>query len=79
MIIGSSYFVGITKDNYQIYNKNGNRTGNANIEQFGNPIQANEDDFVCLKGKIASLIESDGKCTKSRELTDEEYKAITQE
>jgi DNA/RNA endonuclease YhcR with UshA esterase domain len=79
VIIGSSYFIGITKDSYQIYDKNGNRTGTANIEQFGNPIQTNEDDFVCLKGKIASLIGSDGECKKSRELTNEEYKAITQE
>ena len=77
-IIGLSFFAGVTKDCYQIYDENGKRTGTANIEEFGNPIQANEDDFICLKGKIASWIGKNGECKRSRELTDEEYKAVTE-
>ena len=76
-IIGLSYFVGITRDSYQIYDENGLRTGTARIEEFGHPIQANEDDFICLKGKMASMIARNGECVISRELTDEEYKSVT--
>lgn len=78
-ILGASYFVGVTADSYQIYDEDGNRTGTASIEEFGEPIQANEDDFICLKGKLASLIDVYGKCKKSRELTDEEYESITKQ
>ena len=78
-IIGLSYFVGITENSYQIYDENGIRTGTASIEDFGRPIQANEDDFICLKGKIVSLIAKNGECIRSRELTDEEFKYVTEE
>ena len=78
-ILGASYFVGVTADSYQIYDEDGNRIGTASIEEFGEPIQANEDDFICLKGKLASLIDVYGKCKKSRELTDEEYESITKQ
>lgn len=78
-ILGSSYFVGVTADSYQIYDEDGNRTGTSSIEEFGEPIQANEDDFICLKGRIASLIGIKGKCKKSRALTNEEYESITKE
>lgn len=54
-ILGSSYFVGVTADSYQIYDEDGNRTETSSIEEFGQPIQANEDDFICLKGRIANL------------------------
>lgn len=77
-IIGLSYFVGITKDSYQIYDENGIRTGTASIEEFGQPIQVNEDDFICLKGRMASWIAKNGECVKSRELTEEEYKSVTE-
>ena len=76
-IIGVSYFAGITKDSCQIYDENGNRTGTVSIEEFGKPIQANDDDFICLKGRLASLIDRNGKRIGGRELTDEEYKAFT--
>lgn len=75
-IVGLSYFAGVTNDCYQIYDENGIRTGTADIKEYGNPIQANEDDFICLKGKIATWIGKKGECVKSRELTDEEYKAV---
>lgn len=78
-ILGSSYFVGVTVESYQIYDEDGNRTGISSIEEFGEPIQANEDDFICLKGRIASLIGINGKCKKSRALTNEEYESITKE
>lgn len=78
-ILGSSYFVGVTADPYQIYDEDGNRTGTSSIEEFGEPIQANEDDFICLKGRIASLIGINGKCKKSRALTNEKYESITKE
>ena len=78
-IIGVSYFAGITKDSCQIYDENGNRTGTVCIEEFGKPIQANEDNFICLKGKIVSLIAKNGECIRSRELTDEEFKSVTEE
>ena len=77
-IIGLSYFVGVTENSYQIYDENGNRTGTANIEKVGTPIQVNEDDFVCLKGRIASWINRNGECVDSRELTDEEYRTVTE-
>ena len=77
-IIGLSYFAGVTKDCYQIYDENGNRTGTAQIEEVGTPIQANEDDFICLKGRTASWIGNSGECKRSRELTDDEYKAVTE-
>lgn len=77
-IIGLSFFAGCTKDSYQIYDENGNRTGTANIEKVGTPIQVNEDDFVCLKGRIASWINRNGECEDSRELTDEEYRTVTE-
>lgn len=78
-IIGLSYFVGITENSYQIYDENGNRTGTASIEDFGRPIQTNEDDFICLKGKIVSWIAKNGECVGSRELTDEEFKSVKEE
>ena len=78
-IIGLSYFVGITENSYQIYDENGIRTGTASMEDFGRPIQVNEDDFICLKGKTASLIAKNGECVRSRELTDEEFKSVTEE
>ena len=76
-IIGLSFFAGCTKDSYQIYDENGNRTGTVRIEDVGNPIQVNEDDFICLKGRFASWINGKGECVASRELTDEEYRAVT--
>lgn len=78
-IIGLSYFVGITENSYQIYDENGIRTGTASIEDFGRPIQANEDDFICLKGKRVSLIAKNGECVGSRELTVEELKSVKEE
>ena len=78
-IIGVSYFAGITKDSCQIYDENGNRTGTVSIEEFGKPIQANEDNFICLKGKTVSWIAKNGECVGSRELTDEEFKSVTEE
>ena len=78
-ILSSSYFVGVTADSYRIHDEDGNRTGTSSIEEFGEPIQANEDDFICLKGRIASLIGINGKCKKSRALTNEEYESITKE
>lgn len=63
----------------KVYDENGIRTGTASIEDFGRPIQANEDDFICLKGKIVSLIAKNGECIRSRELTDEEFKSVTEE
>ena len=45
---GSSYFVGFTADAYQICDEDGNRTGTASVEEYGRPIRANEDDFICL-------------------------------
>ncbi|MCR4995631.1 MAG: hypothetical protein K6A32_09725 [Bacteroidales bacterium] len=77
-IIGLSYFVGITKDSYQIYDENGIRTGTASIEKYGQPIQVNEDDFVCLKGKTASWINRNGECDCSRELTDDDYRNVAE-
>lgn len=76
-ILGMSYFVGVTADAYQIYDEDGNRTGTASVEEYGRPIQANEDDFICLKERRISWIGIDGLCTKSRELTDEEYESIS--
>ena len=78
-IIGVSYFAGITKDSCQIYDENGNRTGTVSIEEFGKPIQANEDNFICLKGKTVSWIAKNGECVGSRELTVEELKSVTEE
>lgn len=78
-IIGVSYFAGITKDSCQIYDENGNRTGTVSIEEFGKPIQANEDDFICLKGKTVSWIAKNGECVGSRELTVEELKSVKEE
>ena len=78
-IIGVSYFAGITKDSCQIYDENGNRTGTVSIEEFGKPIQANEDNFICLKGKTVSWIAKNGECVGSRELTDEEFKSVTED
>ena len=78
-ILGASYFVGVTADSYQIYDEDGNRIGTASIEEFGEPIQAHEDDPICLKRKLASLIDVYGKCKKSRELTDEEYESIAKQ
>lgn len=78
-IIGLSYFVGITENSYQIYDENGIRTGTASMEDFGRPIQVNEDNFICLKGKTVSLIAKNGECVGSRELTDEEFKSVTEE
>ncbi len=78
-IIGLSYFAGVTKDCYQIYDENGIRTGTAKIEDFGNLIQVNEDDFICLKGNTASWIDKNGDCKMNRELTDEEREAVTME
>ena len=75
-IIGVSYFAGITKDSCQIYDENGNRTGTVSIEEFGKPIQANEDNFICLKGKTVSWIAKNGECVGSRELTVEELKSV---
>ena len=74
-IEGQSYFAGVTNDSYQIYDENGIRTGTVLIEKVGMPIQANENDFVCLKGRIASWVSKTGEC-KSRELTDDEYNSI---
>jgi hypothetical protein len=78
-IIGLSYFVGITENSYQIYDENGIRTGTASMEDFGRPIQVNEDNFICLKGKTVSLIAKNGECVGSRELTAEELKSIKEE
>lgn len=78
-IIGVSYFAGITKDSCQIYDENGNRTGTVSIEEFGKPIQANEDNFICLKGKTVSWIAKNGECVGSRELTVEELKSVKEE
>lgn len=77
-IIGLSFFVGCTKDCYQIYDENGKRTGMVKIEDVGNPIQVNEHDFICLKERTAAWINRNGECVGSRELTDEEYKAVTE-
>lgn len=78
-IIGLSYFVGITENSYQIYDENGIRTGTASMEDFGRPIQVNEDNFICLKGKTVSLIAKNGECVGSRELTVEELKSVKEE
>ncbi len=78
-IIGVSYFAEITKDSCQIYDENGNRTGTVSIEEFGKPIQANEDNFICLKGKTVSWIAKNGECVGSRELTVEELKSVKEE
>ena len=78
-IIGVSYFAGITKDSCQIYDENGNRTGTVSIEEFGKPIQANEDNCICLKGKTVSWIAKNGECVGSRELTVEELKSVKEE
>ena len=59
-IIGLSYFVGVTGNSYQIYDENGKRTGTASMEDFGHPVQANEDDFICMKGKIVYWIAPNG-------------------
>ena len=71
-----SFFVGSTKDSYQIYDENGNRTGTVKKKDVGYPVQVNEDDFICLKGRIASWINGKGECIDSHELTDEEYTAL---
>ena len=75
-IIGVSFFAGITKDSYQIYDEEGNRTGTAMIEEVGRIIQVNQDDFICLKGKYASLVNTKGEVIGGRELTNEELKSF---
>ena len=49
------------------------------MEDFGRPIQVNEDNFICLKGKTVSLIAKNGECVGSRELTVEELKSVKEE
>ena len=75
-IIGVSFFAGITKDSYQIYDEEGNRIGTAMIEDVGRIIQVNKDDFICLKGKYASLVNTKGEVIGGRELTNEELKTL---
>ena len=53
-IIGVSFFAGITKDSYQIYDEEGNRTGTAIIEDVGRIIKGNKGDIICVKGKNAT-------------------------
>ena len=75
-IIGLTFFAGITADGYQIYNEDGERTGFALKEEVGQVIQANENDFICMKDGVANLIGKDGSISRSRKLTEEELKMI---
>ena len=46
------------------------------IEDVGWIIQVNKDDFICLKGNYASLVNSKGEVIGGRELTSEELKTF---
>ena len=74
LIIGLSFFAGVTADQYIIFDEDGKRTGTTSIVEVGELIQVNEDSFICLKGRLASWIGINGSIIKSRDLTDEELK-----
>lgn len=76
-IIGKAYFVGITKDEYLIYNEVGERIGSVKIETVGRPIEAHEEYFVCLKDKTISGINPKGEIIATKELSDNELKNLT--
>lgn len=76
-IIGKTYFVGITKDEYLIYNVVGERIGSVKIETVGRPIEAHEEYFVCLKDKTISGINPKGEVIATKELSDEELNNLT--
>ena len=77
-VICKSFFVGITKDEYLIYDEKGEYLAAVLVETVGKVIQANEDYFVCLKDHTIHGIDSKGAIIASKELTDEELKSLTQ-
>ncbi len=75
-IIGKTYFAGITENEYLIYDEVGERTASVTMEAVGKVIQANEDHFICLKGKTIYGIDAKGTIIASRELKDEELERL---
>lgn len=77
-IIGKTFFVGITDDEYLIYDEKGEYMAAVLVETVGKPLQANESYFVCLKDHTIYGIDAKGAIIASRELTYEELTSLTQ-
>ena len=75
-IICKTFFVGITEDEYLIYDKKGEYVAAVPVDTVGKTIQANEDYFVCLKDHTIYGIDAKGTIIASKELTDEELTSL---
>ena len=77
-IICKTFFVGITEDEYLIYDEKGEYVAAVSVETVGKAIQANEGYFVCLKDHTIYGIDAKGAIIASKELTDEELISLTE-
>lgn len=78
-VIAGDTFICLKIDgDYKVYNLDGELQGNISSEEYGNPLQVNEDSFILLKDSVITLINDKGEVTGSRELTEEELKTINE-
>ena len=57
-IISKTFFVGITENEYLIYDEKGEYMAAVLVETVGKPLQANESYFVCLKDHATGGIDA---------------------
>ena len=76
-IISKTFFVGITENEYLIYDEKGEYMAAVLVETVGKPLQANESYFVCLKDHTIFGIDIKGEIIASKDLTDEELTSLT--
>ena len=76
-IICKTFFVGITEDEYLLYDEKCEYMAAVLVETVGKAIQANEGFFVCLKDHTIYGINAKGAIIASKELTDEELTNLT--
>lgn len=55
-----------------LYDLTGKRQGQVSVEEYGRLIQAEEEQFILLKGRRATLFNAKGEMMRGRDLTDQE-------
>lgn len=75
-VAGETFLAVQVKEVLNVYDLEGNLQGAISTMVFGNPIQINKDGFILCKDKTITWITDKGEVSKSRELTEDEYKEL---